>query len=626
MIDSFFRESANTPNCGGIFLNAVTNEGSRGNVLRQIFCPIKISDVVVGMENVAFSINNNSDFVDHTTQVDYTLYSNKQPDIVSGQLMINIKRQNSERIKVKLPPLKPLIGEEFFIKLSVATMNGGEKEKVLQCAYPLNVGVEKPFLSTTSKEIKGIRKSGDTVDIMLENLTVRYYNGRLNAIDTSQNIICRVPLPTFTSGSVNCDSLFLKQNDKHSVTVETMLHGEADGVADMQIREVTTVYATGDIVNQYQMLNTIVEQSASVTQNISFNSPLDTIKWFGNEHNDKLNGIPNVYKVPTKSSFSATGTRWLSAQCADNRIYVSQVATPFSYTLLSDRAMHMELMPIIDSFVTTYNYHLNIGSVVDIPDSLYGYEYRSQQLKPLLPPVIKSSSEKFTAPMTISITSKDNAIVRYTTDGSTPTLQSAIYNSPFVIDSSTIVKACCIFDGQTPSFVSTRFFSYNYIKSTTFSRHPNTPYNQGTDSILFDGATSTADDLDNGWLGFSGGELTIRVELSKQVDVDHVEIRFAHNPTRWAFSPDSVSVTLIDDSNVSTATTGWRNQFNPSDEVNSSPRVSPFIIHFSGQSAKYLTFKIHPIAQIPSWHKAKGLKPWLMIDELKIVEQPQNYR
>ena len=28
-----------------------------------------------------------------------------------------------------------------------------------------------------------------------------------------------------------------------------------------------------------------------------------------------------------------------------------------------------------------------------------------------------------------------------------------------------------------------------------------------------------------------------------------------------------------------------------------------------------------PIARIPAWHRAKGLNPWIMMDEIKIEEE-----
>ena len=58
----------------------------------------------------------------------------------------------------------------------------------------------------------------------------------------------------------------------------------------------------------------------------------------------------------------------------------------------------------------------------------------------------------------VSMTGPDGAEIRYTTDGSTPTAESALYESAFTLSNSATVKAIAIKDGES-SQVATKYFT-----------------------------------------------------------------------------------------------------------------------------------------------------------------------
>ena len=59
----------------------------------------------------------------------------------------------------------------------------------------------------------------------------------------------------------------------------------------------------------------------------------------------------------------------------------------------------------------------------------------------------------------ITLTSKDNAIIRYTTDGSTPTTESTVYVAPFRIESPCTVKAIAFKEGYNNSGCISKTFT-----------------------------------------------------------------------------------------------------------------------------------------------------------------------
>lgn len=237
------------------------------------------------------------------------------------------------------------------------------------------------------------------------------------------------------------------------------------------------------------------------------------------------------------------------------------------------------------------------------------------------PPVIKADAVRFAQPLTVSITATAAGDIRYTLDGSDPTALSPLYTKPFVIDATTVVKARLFAKDMPPSFTASRKFNYDYIHKTTFSRKPNTPYNVGTDTILFDGERASVSNLASGWLGFSGGDVTTTVELAKPIDVETIVLRYAHNPATWAFAPRAVTIT------VSTDGTGFVDAardtipFDPASQEQTDARVVEVRVPVAGRQVTRIKIEAHTIGTIPTWHRGKGLNPWLLMDEIAIIEK-----
>ena len=184
-----------------------------------------------------------------------------------------------------------------------------------------------------------------------------------------------------------------------------------------------------------------------------------------------------------------------------------------------------------------------------------------------------------------------------------------------------MVKARVFSDGMPPSFTATRKFNYDYIIKTAFSRHANTPYNVGTDTILYDGEHASVDDLARGWLGFSGKAPAITVTLAKAVDIDYITLRYAHAPAVWAFAPRNVTVTFSTDGTTWGDTVTFALPFDPAAQENDTDQLIELRIPVDRSGVGFIRIEPEDIGRIPAWHRAKGLKPWLMMDEIEISER-----
>ena len=72
-------------------------------------------------------------------------------------------------------------------------------------------------------------------------------------------------------------------------------------------------------------------------------------------------------------------------------------------------------------------------------------------------PVI-SGTTPFEESTEVSMTGPDGAEIRYTTDGSTPTAESTLYESAFTLSNTATVKAIAIKEGES-SQVATKYFA-----------------------------------------------------------------------------------------------------------------------------------------------------------------------
>ena len=68
-----------------------------------------------------------------------------------------------------------------------------------------------------------------------------------------------------------------------------------------------------------------------------------------------------------------------------------------------------------------------------------------------------SGNTQFTDSTQVSMSGPDGAEIHYTTDGSVPTAESAVYSEAFSLSATTTVKAIAIKDGQSSEVVSKTF-------------------------------------------------------------------------------------------------------------------------------------------------------------------------
>ena len=225
----------------------------------------------------------------------------------------------------------------------------------------------------------------------------------------------------------------------------------------------------------------------------------------------------------------------------------------------------------------------------------------------------------YNRPLTISMTCADpEAEIRYTTDGSEPTMKSSAYKNSFVILKTCTIKAKAFKKGKTASFTTLRQFNRLNIKNTTFVNPPSEQYGKDSDIALMDGKVGLPKDYYNDWLGFFGDDMDATIELAVPTDISKVKIGLCHEPKDWVVLPKSVYVCFSKDGKEFT---DWQlaelPMFDRPEPLVGLGRVEALAL-VNAKQAKFIRVKVENQGVLPERHPSAGEKAWLMVDEVTI--------
>lgn len=622
----------------GLFVDSWPLEQVLASEVKHLYSPFSIRVSKITQDEGEFIVTNNNDFASFSAfLLEYTIYTNLRPNIVSGDLPVAAQGGESDKVRMRIPHLDLAAGEELFIRFNVSRRaSAGRKSSVVgSVVFPLQQKSAAPQMLSLVDSIRV-----DDIDSLLANSVRLQFAG----------------MPQWTSEVVATSR---RSADATSLSVDAMLRFHASSGAVMyDVRQTTTWFSNGDILLAYKLSPTDqVRGSLQPEVVIPMPAWADSILWFGFDREvlfpNSTSGILGVYTQALKQSGTQTikQTRWCAAQSMENGLF-ARLLDMNSTMRFSKQSIVLAPEGDGREFRLLLKGYSRAGTGIE-PADFMAVKYPSTTSAILEPPTITASSPRFSQPITVTITAARHAVeqeIRYTLDGTEPTAESPLYTGPFVIATTTVVKARSFpatavqpskqtrkkasggkavkkpdnqAAGQSlsPSFTATRRFNYDYVVRTSFSRKPNTPYNLGADTILFDGQRGTVDDLSRRWLGFSGDPVVTTVELAKLLQAEAVVLRYAHTPDLWAFAPRSVTVAFSADGSKYTDSVTVELPFDPADAEHRASQVVEISVPGPDSPAAFVRITPATVERIPAWHRAKGLKPWLLMDEIEIIEK-----
>ncbi len=195
--------------------------------------------------------------------------------------------------------------------------------------------------------------------------------------------------------------------------------------------------------------------------------------------------------------------------------------------------------------------------------------------------------------------------IYYTTDGTTPNINSKKYQNPFAINENAILKAAFFEDGTMKSKVMEQqvFVSKSTGKKITLKDLPDQKYFGIGAETLIDGLKGDPAKFGKDWLGFLG-DCVATVDFEKETEISNLKINFVNANSSWIHLPKSVKIKFENG-----VTYEVKRQ-----EIIAKNGIIDF--NFPKTTTKKVTLDIQNAGIIPTGFDGAGNIAWLFVDEI----------
>ncbi len=179
--------------------------------------------------------------------------------------------------------------------------------------------------------------------------------------------------------------------------------------------------------------------------------------------------------------------------------------------------------------------------------------------------------------------------IHYTTDGTSPSIESPIYTQPLTTQDSLLIKARPFGKGISDKVECLEYrvdYHKGIGKKIGFVNPWNERYPASGINSLIDGERGTPTYLDGKWQGFTQ-DLDVTIDLGKEEELHHIFAKFMQEREQWVYMPKSVEV-LISRNGVEFTSIGVKES--QTDENNPRPCFETFDFYTS-ETTRYVRLK-----------------------------------
>ncbi|RAJ10903.1 hexosaminidase [Chitinophaga skermanii] len=178
--------------------------------------------------------------------------------------------------------------------------------------------------------------------------------------------------------------------------------------------------------------------------------------------------------------------------------------------------------------------------------------------------------------------------IRYTLDGSTPTMQSPLYTGPVPVKGHAVVAAAIFEDTLALSEPSTIDINFHKAigKKVTYNAPYSKKYHAQDDSTLTNGYTGNYSYSDGQWQGFDGKDgIDVTIDLGTTQNVNKVSMRFMQMIGVGIYMPGSIEILTSNDGVNFTSAATIQNDVPATRDV---PEVKTYSTTLNNVQTRYL--------------------------------------
>ncbi|HAY3550258.1 family 20 glycosylhydrolase [Elizabethkingia meningoseptica] len=203
--------------------------------------------------------------------------------------------------------------------------------------------------------------------------------------------------------------------------------------------------------------------------------------------------------------------------------------------------------------------------------------------------------------------------IRYTIDGSEPTMQSNVYSKPINVDKTMTVKSAYFENGKKVSATTVQDFliTKSTGKKITLEKQPSEAYSTGGAGALVDGIRGNAKNHGKSWLGFSGKDVVATIDFGNKTDFSTVQFSTLERPGSWIYWPSAAKVYVSDNG------TDFK-EVKSIDAAAIQQSNGVVSLSFPKQNARFIKVEIKNLGKIADGKSGAGNDAWLFVDEIAV--------
>lgn len=216
----------------------------------------------------------------------------------------------------------------------------------------------------------------------------------------------------------------------------------------------------------------------------------------------------------------------------------------------------------------------------------------------------------------VALSTQGDAPIRYTTDGSEPDTDAALYTAPVEIRKGCTVKARVERDNMEIRTYSQDFIDNKAMgKKAVLNTLPMPKYSYSAPDNFVDGIRGVFQYSSGQWAGWNGDPFSVTIDMGSGISYSSVTLGTMSIKDEDVFPPLSLTVSTSEDGKEFTEAGSISI---PMIAVDDKDSLKEYTVEFPQTSARYVKVDAETVSTLPSWHGRAGQKGFLFVDEIVV--------